>query len=81
MAKGEEFGGYLGKDDGVKSRTVIYKQHPDICVFMFQMSQGKMQGSGNGVLCRPFGTVGGLVWTRTSLSKHFMAMGINAMGQ
>ncbi len=41
-------GEFMG-DDCVEGRTVVNKEHPAVGVLFFQMREGNMEGSGNGV--------------------------------
>lgn len=38
--------------------TVVYKEYPDVGVFIFQVGEGNMKGSSNGIGGGPVGPVG-----------------------
>ena len=79
-------------DDGIKRRAKVHKQHLDVGVFLLQVRQAQVDNGGDDILCRAVGAVsklerveegGGLfvMWLFTSLSKHFIMMGVSATGR
>ena len=45
-------GKFVG-DNRVEGRAVVYKEHPDVGVFIFQVGEGDVKGGSDGVGGRP----------------------------